>query len=234
MEKLNWYRLHCQIEMIKSASLDKEAGFTDSLIFAIMLFLGGQSLADSVSKASAKTGRPKQEIEMALKNIDLNKMRSMSDEDKKRYIDSLKGQSGSQSITKEQNKSTQQKPKPKDNSSIIEDLARTIYAEAEGETYRGKQAVASVIYNRANGNVSKMVPVVKAKSQFSCWNNGRPARGKGTAWEDSVKIATQLANGTFKAITNHTHYYNPDKANPKWAVGLKSERIGNHVFLTPS
>lgn len=125
-----------------------------------------------------------------------------------------------------------------EDSSLIDALARTIDAEAKGEGTPGKLAVASVIFNRSSGNPFKMLRVVKKPYAFSSWNLGTPARGKGESWEDSVRIAREMASGSFIPTTNANHFYNPKKCSPKWAFVDKdrtkprpSEQIGNHRFL---
>ena len=117
-------------------------------------------------------------------------------------------------------------------SASLDVLAKTIYHEARGESFIGKKAVASTIYNRAQGKPSKMTKVVKTPKQYSCWNNGWLPKGKGEAWNESLLLAKNLLAGVFKPNTNNTHYYNPSIVNPKWAKGAPKERIGNHIFLT--
>ena len=123
--------------------------------------------------------------------------------------------------------------------SDVDKLARTIYAEAEGESYQGKLAVASVIYNRAKGDTTKMVRVVTARKQFSCWDARTPVQGKGQAWEDCLEIAQKMIDGSFQPSINANHYFNPKKCSPSWAYLDKAKTrprpkvasIGNHVFL---
>lgn len=114
----------------------------------------------------------------------------------------------------------------------VEDvIARTLYAEAEGESYEGKKAVASVIWNRAKSNIGNIVSVIKKPKQFSCWNSGTPKTGKGQAWKDCVSIAKEMSSGSFTPTTNANHYYNPSLCNPSWAKGKKGTDIGHHRFL---
>lgn len=118
--------------------------------------------------------------------------------------------------------------------SVEDILARTIYAEAEGESYAGKMAVASTIWNRAQGKWWMLKYVATQRKQYSCWNGGTPSVGTGQAWNDSVAIAKKMLSGEFRPTTRATHYYNPRKANPKWArtvASVSRERIGNHVFM---
>jgi N-acetylmuramoyl-L-alanine amidase len=116
----------------------------------------------------------------------------------------------------------------------VDIVARTIYAEASGESIEGKLAVASVIYTRARSNdINKIVDVILKPRQFSCWNDGNiPEEGSGQAWLDSVKIAEQLLSGKFKPTVKATHYYNPKKASPSWARNQHVvAMIGSHKFL---
>ncbi|MDZ8119355.1 cell wall hydrolase [Pontiella agarivorans] len=128
---------------------------------------------------------------------------------------------------------------------LSEETARivsyTIYAEARGEDYEGKRAVASVIATRARLLRRTMAEICLHEKQFSCWNNIRrvpEAYALGTytnlrdmvARADSYSLAWQLLSYNRK-WDRFTHFYNPSKANPSWAsklTGIKT--IGNHVF----
>ena len=129
---------------------------------------------------------------------------------------------------------------------IVDIIARTIFAEAKGESFRGKLGVASVIWNRAHGNPEEFIQVIRQNKQFSPWNNGIPPRGDGQTWDESIQIANNMVNGNFEPIFNYTHFLNPELVIkhygklPTWArksntqvTELKDKhiRIGNHVFL---
>ena len=139
-------------------------------------------------------------------------------------------------------KAKQARPENK-NVSVEEQIARTLFAEAGAESLAGKKAVASTIWNRAEGDKSRVLSVIKQPKQFSCWNSGMPARGSGKGWEDCIQIAKEMMNGTFTPTTSKSHYYAPKKANPGWAYtkgkgGKKVLRpyevVGNHHFLDAS
>ncbi len=123
---------------------------------------------------------------------------------------------------------------------ILDVIAKTIYAEAQGESEDGKKAVASVIWNRANGNVANFEQVIKKRNQFSCWNGKVDLNpGRGVPWLESVRIARSMVAGEFSPTVEHTHYYNPEKADPSWAYTDKTRTklrdhidIGRHRFLT--
>lgn len=117
-----------------------------------------------------------------------------------------------------------------DHADIIK-LAKTIYHEARGESLEGKEAVASVIWNRGHGDKNKMVKIATNPKQFSCWRRKCPM-GDDLNWKQSVQLAVQMARGTFKPTTKADHYYAPAKVEPRWAKGRTGETIGGHKFLT--
>jgi len=116
-------------------------------------------------------------------------------------------------------------------------IARTLWREARSDGENGMRAVASVIYNRGKGNITKMVNAIKAPKQFSCWNkmtasdwaNFKIKQYEGPSWTVASKIATEMVNGALKPTTDATHYYNDKKVSPDWAT-QKQNRIGSHVF----
>lgn len=203
---MDWYKLYNEVEMIRLASLEKEAGkpedFLSALILAVSLFLEGASITEAAEIAKVKT----EAVQMAAKNPAI--------------------------VSRAKAKTSKSKKLSKKD--IIKDIiARTIYAEAQGESFEGKKAVASVIYNRAKGNLDRFVPKIKEKYQFSCWNKGTPPLGKGSVWEDCLRIAQEMVDGKFTPTVTSLYYYNPDAVSetPNWAEGKKTKRIGNHLFL---
>lgn len=135
---------------------------------------------------------------------------------------------------------------------IVNAVARTIYAEAKGEGYDGQAAIASVIWNRAGGKAENLVPVISKKKQFSCWNEysggwkdtdyklkvPSPKELSNTkskaAWENCLKLATKLFNGTFTStIGNRNSYMNKSTADQSninsWGKKL-DKKIGRHHF----
>ena len=108
-------------------------------------------------------------------------------------------------------------------------LARLVHAEAKGEPYAGKVAVADVVFNRIESEKfpDSVAKVVNAKGQFSPVANGSI---KKEASKESKKAVNQ-AIALHEEGTVATFFYNPDKTNDKWIKSLKViERIGNHNF----
>ena len=121
----------------------------------------------------------------------------------------------------------------------IEVVAATLYHEARGEGEEGMRAVASVIYNRAQQKRWKKLGysgVCLQKKQFSCHNNGfmkaNPKKaGDKKAYKLCVKIATEIANGTFKSTVGNANHYCTNNCKVYWKKQLKNKKVvKNHVF----
>lgn len=118
-------------------------------------------------------------------------------------------------------------------------VAATICAEAGGEPWAGQVMVGEVIANRAiNGGMSVRT-VCLAPKQFSCWNNRgtmeirMQTMRRHPAWADCLRIAESICQKNYKPVSQVTHYFNPKKANPKWARGMKLVAVvGKHRFYT--
>ncbi|MDM5297682.1 cell wall hydrolase [Bacillus pumilus] len=108
-------------------------------------------------------------------------------------------------------------------------LSRLVHAEAKGESFAGKKAVASVVLNRVeHGSFPDSVKgVIYERNAFQPVSNGsihdKPD-------EESVKAVKQVVKDqdrTTKAI----YFYNPKTATDDWIRSRKIlERIGRHVF----
>lgn len=118
-------------------------------------------------------------------------------------------------------------------------VALTVKAEAEGEPYEGKVAVAAVIYNRARAPGwwgRTIVDACLTAKQFSAWNDNNPRRNQIGEWD--------LSNGNFRECLRAAvealdydptdgadHYFAHDHVSPSWAAGRDGEVIGNHTFM---
>lgn len=111
-------------------------------------------------------------------------------------------------------------------------FARVIYAEASGEPYLGKVAVAAVILNRLNSSQfpNTLNGVIYQKHAFE-------AVSTGFIWkispDKSVYQAAQDAINGSDPTNGALYFYNPKKiANPNnWIWSRKVVlRIGDHVF----
>ena len=118
-------------------------------------------------------------------------------------------------------------------------VARTVMAEAEGESYEGKVAVAAVIYNRARTPRWWGVTIKDAcltSKQFSAWNDDNPRRNKIGEWELNHPVFRQCMRAAVEAIDNDPthgsdHYFAHDVVSPDWADDMPVFIIGRHSFI---
>ena len=111
------------------------------------------------------------------------------------------------------------------------------------------KAVASVIYNRANGKKELFTNACLKPKQFSCWNKFTaeeadpsnfkvkiPSSVKGNAknkklWKCAMAIAADMLADAFTPTTDANMYYAPKKCSPKWGKDLTDVvMIGSHKF----
>ncbi|MDR6243369.1 cell wall hydrolase [Paenibacillus hunanensis] len=111
-------------------------------------------------------------------------------------------------------------------------LERIVMAEAEGEPYEGKVAVANVVLNRLrSANFPDTIKgVLYQKYQFSPVSNGRFERVTPNA--DSVKAVREALQGR-KEVPDNTYYFvslslATDFAIPNSQTVVK--KIGHHTF----
>ncbi|UVI33632.1 spore cortex-lytic enzyme [Paenibacillus spongiae] len=108
-------------------------------------------------------------------------------------------------------------------------LARVIYGEARGESYKGQVAVGAVVMNRVQSSKfpNTLHGVIFEPSAFTAVNDGQywliPDATAFQAAKDAVKGWDPTGNALF--------YYNPDTATSDWSRSRTvSKKIGNHVF----
>ena len=121
-------------------------------------------------------------------------------------------------------------------------LALTTYHEARGESDYGQRAVVKVILNRAAAKGWPVADVVKARKQFSCFNNGLqdPAVWiKDIAAFLAVMENVKAGHDEWLAgdkLQGATHYYAlrgmVGHKPPYWAASMKFiVDVGHHRFL---
>ncbi|KZK78180.1 Spore cortex-lytic enzyme precursor [Pseudovibrio sp. W64] len=126
-------------------------------------------------------------------------------------------------------------------------LARTLYGEARGSPWEGKQAVANVVMNRVKSRrfPNTIERVCLQSYQFSCWNEGDPNRAKikdlqpgaNTLFDQCIDIARSAEQGLLTDVTGGAdHYYASYFAQPYWITNSPNARmtaqIGKHKFYT--
>lgn len=107
-------------------------------------------------------------------------------------------------------------------------VAQAVFHEARGESVQGQRAVADVVMNRARSGRwgGSACAVVNAPNQFSNrWSWRAPQIGV-EQWDRAVSIARAAVSG---AVSVSSHLMN-FRAARMGGGGLRSLRIGNHVF----
>lgn len=108
-------------------------------------------------------------------------------------------------------------------------LARCIYGEARGETYKGQVAVGAVILNRVRSSSfpNSIAGVIYQSGAFSVVSDGQINLAPDAT---AIKAAQDAMNG-WDPTSGCLYYYNPDKTTNQW---IRSRpivtRIGAHVF----
>jgi hypothetical protein len=123
---------------------------------------------------------------------------------------------------------------------IEEVVAKTLYLEAGNQSTLGKEAVAAVIWNRANGKKNKFIQVCLAKKQFSCWNYRKPNQIKikdNLSYRICKVIAHEMILGIYKppyGLELVTHYHEKN-VKPNWRCHkFFLRRIEDHFFYKVS
>lgn len=126
-------------------------------------------------------------------------------------------------------------------------LAMNVYFEARGESLTGKLAVAQVTMNRVNSSDKPVTvcSVIRENRQFSWYKKsqvptvvlysrqGEVIEQNLEAWAQSQMVAVTVMTMKTRDVTQGaTHFYNPDKARPKWRKSFPVvAQIGRHLFL---
>ena len=108
-------------------------------------------------------------------------------------------------------------------------LAKLVYAEARGETYKGQVAVAAVVLNRVRSSSfpNTISGVIYQTNAFSCVNNGSI---NNTPDNSCIRAARDAMNG-WDPTGGCLYYYNPKTASDNWIRSRTVKTvIGNHSF----
>jgi len=108
-------------------------------------------------------------------------------------------------------------------------LARVIYAEARGESYKGKVAVAAVVLNRVRSSSfpNTISGVIYQKGAFSSVDNGSINL---TPDDESIRAAREALNG-WDPTGGCLYFYNSRLTNDAFLASLTVKTvIGNHSF----
>lgn len=108
-------------------------------------------------------------------------------------------------------------------------LARLVHAEAKGESFEGKVAVADVVLNRVDHHQfpNSIEKVIKQDGQFQPVDNGAINEPAGKLDKKAVKTALALEDQSDGSL----YFYNPDIADNHWQKTRNVTKvIGNHQF----
>jgi N-acetylmuramoyl-L-alanine amidase len=109
-------------------------------------------------------------------------------------------------------------------------LARLVQAEAVGESYEGKVAVAIVVLNRVDCDCfpDTVRDVIYQHKQFSPVMNGSIHKEAGTVSIQAVEEALRIDRSKEEAL----YFYNPALVSTSWLeTRTYIKTIGNHTFL---
>lgn len=108
-------------------------------------------------------------------------------------------------------------------------LAKCVHAEARGESYMGKVAVAAVILNRVDSPdfPNTVYGVIYQPWAFTCTHDGQIDLEPDRAAYQAAQDALNGWDPTYGCI----YYYNPDIATSSWIFSREIvTTIGDHVF----
>ena len=108
-------------------------------------------------------------------------------------------------------------------------LAKTIYAEARGESYTGQVAVGAVILNRVRSSSfpNTVSGVVYQQGAFTAVSDGQINLSP----DNTAMNAAQDAMNGWDPTYGCRYYYNPAVATSSWIFGRKTvTTIGKHIF----
>lgn len=109
-------------------------------------------------------------------------------------------------------------------------LARLIYGEARGESYKGQVAVGAVVLNRVNSASfpNSVSGVIYQSGAFSVVADGQINLAPD---ESAIKAARDAMNG-WDPTNGCLYYFNPDKTSNRWMHSKEVVvRIGSHSFF---
>ncbi|MGG0719333.1 cell wall hydrolase [Robertmurraya massiliosenegalensis] len=114
-------------------------------------------------------------------------------------------------------------------SSEKELLARLVEAEAKGESYPGKVAVATVVLNRVDSShfPNSVNAVIYQSDQFTPVSNGQINKAASSESKRAVNEALAFRGQGSGSL----YFYNPAKTTNTWLRSKTTTiKIGNHIF----
>lgn len=124
-------------------------------------------------------------------------------------------------------------------------VASCLVLEAANQEEEGMRAVASVIHNRANGDSSEILKVVKKPYAFTSLNSATTGKSGSAGfaghvrrasqdrhWPLALSIVDEMYSGDWEDITDGADHYVRRGLYPSWARKMDlTAIIGEHVFF---
>ncbi|OBZ17958.1 spore cortex-lytic enzyme [Bacillus sp. FJAT-26390] len=115
------------------------------------------------------------------------------------------------------------------NKSELDMLARIIYAEARGESYKGQVAVGAVVMNRmaSSSFPNSIKGVIEQPRAFTAVDDGQYSL---TPDKTAYQAAQEAVKG-YDPTNGALYYFNPETATSDWIWSRKQTiKIGRHIF----
>jgi N-acetylmuramoyl-L-alanine amidase len=115
------------------------------------------------------------------------------------------------------------------NKGELDMLARIIYAEARGESYKGQVAVGAVVMNRmaSSSFPNSIKGVIEQPRAFTAVDDGQY---KLTPDKTAYQAAQEAVKG-YDPTNGALYYFNPETATSDWIWSRKQTiKIGRHIF----
>lgn len=202
------------------------------LIIGALLLVAGSALAESgaVDIASAE--------QTGLNGVGSLKLAALLDTD---AIRDVRPQARKHPKIEYSRKWLAKQPKPK-LSEQASCLAEALYFEARGESVKGQFAVAEVIMNRVDSPAfpNSICGVIhqgtgrKYACQFTYTCDGYPeVINEKAAYARVAKVASLMAKGADRPLTQGATYYHTHGVSPKWSRKFaRTASIGVHYFYS--
>lgn len=172
--------------------------------------------------ATNDSNQPKDTLELLLKKHGADTEEDKSDSIDLRFQDTETDEN--HTILKVENKPTQKISKEE-----LSLLARLVHAEAKGEPYKGKVAVATVVLNRVEHEQfpDTIEEVVYEENAFEPVSNDSIEKPADEESYKAVKDALAVKGKNEELL----YFYNPETATSDWIRSREVVKtIGNHAF----
>jgi len=193
-----------------------------SLLFASPTFAYTVKSGDTMSKIARENGLSLQELEKLnphVQNLDIIYTGETIHTNHLMAVESDKADTAAKPLVSREYSSYE-----------IDLLARLVRAEAQGEPFEGKVAVADVVLNRVKSPAfpDTIRGVIYQKGQFQPVQNGQINK---PADRDSIEAVSEALIGNGHLSGDSLYFYNPDTAASRWLDSRTTTlAIGNHVF----